>query len=222
MKEYEQLRQRYEGPTQPAEELKVDAKVVPIKLLTISCPGLLGDFKQKKSYFGGLRGVINVLEEDNGRDSELQLEGCFTDIANVNKFVKAYDGTIHKAFYTWKFDVKISSGSIIDCFVTPSEVLKRIDIVFDEALSPDSQDAHYNTVFLYFTGHGTNKGLKLYDGDLNYDKIFSKIIYRIKKSKGKNIVVQLVIDACKSGVAAEMFRGNSKLKNDFQKVAKKQ
>ena len=124
--------------------------------------------------FSGLRGVINVLEEDsNGRDSELQLEGCFTDIANVNKFVKAYDNTIHKGYKTWRFDVKISSGSIIDCYVTPSEVQKRIDIVFNEALTPDSQDSHYNTVFLYFTGHGTNKGLKLYDGELSYVKIFS-------------------------------------------------
>ena len=66
-------------------------------------------------------------------------------------------------------------------------MLKRIDIVFDEAL--DSQDAHYNTVFLYFTGHGTYKGLKLYDGELNYEKIFSKIILRIKKMKKKTRIV---------------------------------
>ena len=46
MKDCKELRSTYEGLNQHAEESKAaDAALVPIKLLTISCPGLLGDFK---------------------------------------------------------------------------------------------------------------------------------------------------------------------------------
>ena len=61
-----------------------------------------------------------VYEDKFGaKSSKLQLEGVVTDIANVNKFVKKYDKSIYDIVGgPFQYDVKLCSGSIMDCYAT--------------------------------------------------------------------------------------------------------
>lgn len=116
------------------------------------------------------------------RSEKLQLEGVVTDIANVNRFVKKYDKSVHYILGgPFIYDVKLSSGSILDCKTTPETVLERIETVFEEAreeISTKKGATNTGTVFIYLSGHGHTGRLMFYKrgvdhkGTLEYTDIY--------------------------------------------------
>ena len=72
-----------------------------------------------------------------------------------------------------------------------------------------------NTVLLYFSGHGSEAGQSLifHNSIFKYADLYELIREELKKSKDQRAIikVQLVIDACYSGAAIDMFNPH---KND--------
>ena len=129
-------------------------KRVPIRILTIGCPGTTGftstkdaklemeeakDMERRRLKMEAEKDKTAKLSEEQkkfapifvdkfgAKSSKLQLEGVVTDIANVNKFVKKYDKSIYDIVGgPFQYDVKLSSGSIMDCYATKETVEKRI------------------------------------------------------------------------------------------------
>lgn len=66
-----------------------------------------------------------------------------------------------------------------------------------------------NTILLYFSGHGSESGksLILHNSILKYARLYELIREELLKSKNERAIikVQLVIDACYSGAAIDMF-----------------
>ena len=57
----------------------------------MGCPGIAGNNTNCKKD----KGSAEILDDAIPRSEKLQLEGVVTDIANVNKFVKKYDKSVH-------------------------------------------------------------------------------------------------------------------------------
>lgn len=95
------------------------------------------------------------MDKFGAKSSKLQLEGVVTDMANVNKFIKKYDKSIYDIVGgPFQYDVKLSSGSIMDCYATAKIVESRIKQIFSESMV-DADRGITNTVLLYFSGHGS-------------------------------------------------------------------
>lgn len=121
-----------------------DYHIVPIRILTIGCPGTKGtdlatggntdDTSKGRQKQGGPAegGGIVAGELINAKaDENVQLEGVLTDVSNVNKFVKMYDKKVYDIFGgPFYFQAQMSSGSIMDCFLRREVVLRRITKVF--------------------------------------------------------------------------------------------
>ena len=83
--------------------------------------------------------------------------------------------------------------------------MERVSKVFEEARE-DAVKGVTNTIFLYFTGHGEKNHIFLDTGEFKYADLYQKIREEIEKTnKDALLKIQIVIEACYSGTAIDMF-----------------
>ena len=137
---------------------------IPIKVLAIGSACVEDCEKPRQKYI-----------EDEPK-KEIELVDILADMSKLEQFVNR----MNRATFSdnFQFEVLLSNASCFGDSVTTDMVHTNIEKVFKEAVRDD--DNMYNTVFLYFTGNGTDHGLNYVNHKCyNYGRLFDHILAQL-------------------------------------------